>query len=149
MSTHTHTPSMCPTTHTSTFVRAHYSAGQIYALQSQWPQSGASYRACAQLSRDPSSQAQALYCVGVAAHQQGNYTAALDAYEEAAAAGPAATLQPMLALGTARALQQLGRVDEAAAVAEGLLGSEWAGVCAPPVAQALRDLAGQQQQPSA
>jgi tetratricopeptide (TPR) repeat protein len=121
--------------------RAHYSAGQIYALQGQWPQSEHSYRACAELSPDPPSQAQALYCVGVARHQQGNFAAAVEAYESAGAAGPGDNLQPMLALGTARALSQQGLVQEAAVLAQAMLASQWAGLCAPPVAQALRELA--------
>ena len=79
--------------------------------------------------------------MGVACHQQGNYTAAVDAYTASTAAGPADNLQPMLALGTARAMQQLGQVAEAAAVAKGLLRSQWASLCAPPVMQALRELA--------
>jgi tetratricopeptide (TPR) repeat protein len=109
-------------------------------MRSQWPQSEASYRACAGLSTDTASQAQALYCVGVACHQQGNHAAALDAYHAAVAAGPGDNLQPMLALGTARALQQQGQLQEAAAVADRLLQSEWACVCAPPVAEALKDV---------
>jgi tetratricopeptide (TPR) repeat protein len=78
--------------------------------------------------------------VGVACHQQGNYAAALDAYHAAVAAGPGGNLQPMLALGSARALQQQGQLQEAAAVADGLLQSQWAGLCAPPVAEALKDV---------
>jgi tetratricopeptide (TPR) repeat protein len=127
----------CPCCHS-----AHYSAGQIYALQGQWPQSEASFKACAQLSTEPSAQAQALYCGGVALNQQGSYAAAMEAYEAASAAGPADNLRPMLALGTARALKQLGDDVGAAEVAGQALRSEWGRLCAPPVAQALKDLAG-------
>jgi hypothetical protein len=82
-----------------------------------------------------------MYCVGVALHQQGSYAAAVAAYEAASAAGPADNLQPMLALGSARALKQLGDDVGAAAVAGQALKSEWGRLCAPPVVQALRDLA--------
>lgn len=78
--------------------------------------------------------------MGVACHQQGNFAAAIDAYDAAAAAGPGDNLQPMLALGTARALQQQGQPQEAAAVADRLLQSQWVGLCAPPVAEALKDV---------
>lgn len=121
--------------------RAHYSAGQIFALQGQWAQSEASYRACAQLAAETASQAQALYCVGVACHQQSSYAAAVEAYSASSAAGPPDNLLPMLALGTARALKQLGQASEAAAVADRALKSQWASLCAPPVMQALRELA--------
>jgi tetratricopeptide (TPR) repeat protein len=114
----------------------------VHALQQQWAASGASYRSCAALSHDPQTRAQALYCVGVACHQQGAFQDALNAYQAAAAAGPPDSLRAMLALGSARALQGMGRADEAAATAATFLAQgRQAGACPPPVADALQQLA--------
>lgn len=65
----------------------------------------------------------------------------MDAYQEATAAGPPSTLQPMLALGSARALKGLGRTEEAAAAAGRFLASEHAPSCPAPVVGALKELA--------
>jgi tetratricopeptide (TPR) repeat protein len=121
--------------------RTHYSLGQIHALQQQWQQSQDGYSACAALSTDPQARAQALYCAGVACHQQGRHKEALQAFQQAAAAGPPSSLQAMLVLGSARALQGMGQPDEAAAAARQFLAGEHAQVCPQPVAEALRSLA--------
>jgi tetratricopeptide (TPR) repeat protein len=119
------------------FCRAHYSAGQIHALQQGWQQSEDSYKKCAELSADPQARDQSLYCVGVACHQQGKFGEALAAYGAAAAAG-GHSLRPMLALGQVRALQQLGRHVEALAVAEQFLASDDSSKCPAAVVDALR-----------
>lgn len=100
---------------------------------------------CVQLQQsataDPASLAQAHYCVGVACHQQGKFAQAVEAYDAAANAGPTDNLRPMLALGSARALVQLGRADEAAAVADSALKSQWVGLCPAAVVDALKEVA--------
>lgn len=117
--------------------RAHYSAGQVHALQQQWAQSEESYRQCARLAADDAARGQALYCVGVACHHQGKYAAALQAYEQAGAVpGIAHTLM----LSRARALQRLGRSEEAAALAEEFLQSDAAVGCPDAVRDALQGL---------
>ncbi|KAF6264498.1 hypothetical protein COO60DRAFT_128154 [Scenedesmus sp. NREL 46B-D3] len=76
--------------------RAHYSSGQVHALQHQWQQSEEHYRQCAQLAADEASKGQALYCAGVAAHHLGRFQEALDAYDHAAGVP---SIQPMVVLG--------------------------------------------------
>lgn len=115
--------------------RAHYSAGQVHALQQQWQQSEECYRSCAGLSQDPQSKAQALYCLGVACHQQGKYQQALSAYDQAV--GGDISIQPMLLLARVRSLRELGRDTEADRIAEEFLQSEHAKSCPPVVLDAL------------
>ncbi|KAF8072601.1 ALB3L3 [Scenedesmus sp. PABB004] len=119
--------------------RAHYSAGQVAALQQQWPASESHYRRCAELAAEPAARAQAQYCVGVACHQQGRHRDALAAFAAAGAVGGGGSLAPMLALGRARALRGLGQAGAAAAVARDFLASPAAAACPAPVLEALRD----------
>eukprot|EP00879_Flechtneria_rotunda_P030526 GHRR01033166.1.p1 GENE.GHRR01033166.1~~GHRR01033166.1.p1 ORF type:complete len:147 (+),score=43.98 GHRR01033166.1:104-544(+) len=115
--------------------RAHYSTGQIHALQHQWPQSEDRYRTCAELLTDEQPRGQALYCVGVACHQQGKFQEALQAYEQAS---KVETIQPMVVLGQVRALKELGQPAEAKAVASAFMQSEQASRCSAAVLDALR-----------
>eukprot|EP00878_Enallax_costatus_P010559 GHUV01011026.1.p1 GENE.GHUV01011026.1~~GHUV01011026.1.p1 ORF type:complete len:561 (+),score=174.83 GHUV01011026.1:501-2183(+) len=116
-------------------VRAYYSAGQIHALQHQWPQSEDCYRKCAQLTADQQSRAQALYCLGVACHQQGRYQDALQAYNQAVGGGD--SIQPMLVLGRVRALRELGQQADAEALAREFVASDRAKTCPSVVFDAL------------
>jgi hypothetical protein len=117
--------------------RAHYSSGQVHALQHQWQQSEHHYRQCAQLAADEASKGQALYCAGVAAHHLGRFQEALDAYDQAAGVP---SIQPMVLLGQVRALKALGQTEQAAALAKAFLASDEAWTCPAAVLDALRDL---------
>lgn len=119
--------------------RAHYSAGQIHALQHQWQQSETHYRLCADLTADPQSRGQALYCVGVAAHHLGRHRDALDAYAQALDVD---TIKPMVVLGQARALKATGQVEQAVEVAGAFLRSDQARGCPPVVIEALNTIKG-------
>jgi len=114
--------------------RAHYSAGQVYALQHQWQLAEESYRRCAQLSTDEQSRGQALYCVGVACHHQGKFEDALVAYS---GAGDTTGMLPMKVLGTVRALNALGRTGEASAAASDFLSSPAGKLCPDLIREAL------------
>lgn len=117
--------------------RAHYSAGQIHALQHHWHQSEDCYRKCAQLAWDEQSKAQALYCLGVACHQQGRFEEALEAYDSSLAVNGDTSMRPMLVLSRVRALRELGRDTEAEGVAEEFLASDQARLCSPVVVDAI------------
>lgn len=120
--------------------RAHYSAGQIHALQHQWPQSEECYRKCAQLAQDQQSKGQALYCLGVACHQQQKFAEALDAYNQVVDADT--SILSMLVLGRVRALRELGRHVEAKGLAEEFLTSDLARSASPVVVDAIRGKTG-------
>jgi hypothetical protein len=117
--------------------RAHYSSGQVHALQHQWRQSEEHYLQCAQLAADAASKGQALYCAGVAAHHLGKFQEALDAYNQAVGV---VSIQPMVILGQVRALNALGQTEQAGVVATAFLNSDQARACPAAVLDALRSL---------
>lgn len=116
--------------------RAYYSAGQIHALQHQWPQSEHCYRQCALLTTDQRSRAQALYCLGVACHQQGRYQDALQAYDQAS--DGVDSMQHILTLGRVRALREAGQQTYAEALAKDFVASDQAKTCPTVVLAALK-----------
>jgi Tetratricopeptide repeat len=116
--------------------RAHYSAGQVHALRGDWPAAEEAYLRCAAATAEPHTMAQAYYCAGVAAHQQGHHEAALQAFEHVQVAPG---LEPALALARVRALAALGRHADSAATADAFLSSDAVATCPDDVVAALRE----------